>query len=1211
MAHLENERRSSEILLRLVERHKLFHVKTLRYNDLRGLLDWLGVKPDQFFIYHGEDTICVLTRYIRTFERTDIGVMAINDDECSVAINQKKYLVVYDKHHRVESRKYDSIILFLVIECNRQVPSCRETTEIMKATRDLIARMKLRENIFPTFASRPRQRMEPLPHQTCPVMDGYLPSSYDTITPRASLNSEDIFGLKYENVEVEPKGQVNPWIVYTNIPQNVNPTLNLEQFITSQDQVLGRGGFGVTVKISDKLAAKTNMFPDILNWSRPFIDDQFNRYAHIASQAEEVMIGVSIKHPNILRTFGGYWCDIPDYQLGGRAVVFMERALFSLHEFMHHLNRDVSVVPAVELDTLRGLEYLRSRCIQHRDFTCRNVLVCHQPDRRPLPFAFKISDFGTACNFSTPDLQRGNRVNMAPEVLWCLNSATGSDVFSWYCVMWELHKGSPLIAYKGSGVHSGYCVKTYARNLSNLVGVYSPNTYARGAFETGHMKSFEARTLYEEHKDARPGVEDIHRSLQELGAGITDKTFIRMGLLCITLFPQERWSPSQLLSTIRYQYLANDITSANSPCQAIPACIRLGDFRTTDIIVSKDCVPDDLGLIMRLQTNAKSPIVAIEPKAKVFYGVDLLRLAPGYIQPYQWYLKKAQALEDLYKLKYKRRAEDAQREHNQQRGAKLTRLNADDPGEGPSHSVQRGRITVTNQDVQMPVEPQPLTPVHAVEGQGLRDHARKKADCEPATHVGSKLLHNSESKRECDETQGASEVARASSAADDPMLHASTDELLWSGDQGVEEEMGSQHSSSGNPGPRPANPEGIVFARKVEGEMDTSVVILKSQREDEIVSFENKVVLLSHSMTSEHPSVFTGPRDMLYKCSRSNGLYIYQYAQFFECKKVLDWSPSDSPHSAHAFLLQVFLTLQVAAKANVLPVRMTCRYLVTGNGAVMIDIVTYLSSNFTKPSDSLFGDHCKRLNQVCSELTARHLPESNLHKWFCALSSGARSTNVLDKAIEWLRKVHPHASERTNPTLLSLVDNCFTFKAYLSEIPNWVTRAGCDLRERNECNGKLLVYGNPKVFTGNQSAENVGSTKLEALVRNIVMRLKVKLFGSSLVTVTALDCTQGLTKVTLDNATLASVPSIAKLDRLRLNTDDQGCCYTHDAVSSTRSKWAPVIMFTKLMRRGPVQELDVKQYRMVILIAALRPRGEVHSLKELFRGVSLLSTMEY
>uniref|UniRef100_A0A3B3ZND8 Protein kinase domain-containing protein n=1 Tax=Periophthalmus magnuspinnatus TaxID=409849 RepID=A0A3B3ZND8_9GOBI len=260
----------------------------------------------------------------------------------------------------------------------------------------------------------------------------------------------------------------------SDLAENVSPYAKniwqLERVLfrhAGEDIMLGRGGFGVTVAISDALAAKTNLFPEMTDWSTPFIDNQFYRYAHVASQVEEIMLGVSMNHPNILRTFGGYWCDIPDYQLGGRAVVIMERAMFSVQEFMCRVQRDTSVVPMVELDTLRGLDYLRSRRIQHRDLTYRNILVCHQPDRKPLPFAFKISDFGTSCNYSTPDQPRGNRVHMAPELLWCLNSATGSDIFSWYCVMWELYSGSPLIAYNDAAKAQGYSKNRFAFAFPN------------------------------------------------------------------------------------------------------------------------------------------------------------------------------------------------------------------------------------------------------------------------------------------------------------------------------------------------------------------------------------------------------------------------------------------------------------------------------------------------------------------------------------------------------------------------------------------------------------------------------------------------------------------------------------------------------------------------------------------------------------------------
>uniref|UniRef100_A0A3Q3K4C7 Protein kinase domain-containing protein n=1 Tax=Monopterus albus TaxID=43700 RepID=A0A3Q3K4C7_MONAL len=504
-------RSSAKRLLELVERYNLYHVKTLRYSDTRGVLEWLGVT---FTFEQGKDTVAVLDELIRLRKLRNIAVAGIDEEP---RIQGKDRLVVHIKRQRrpaSRSCKYDSVVLFLVIPYDgMKAPYSQELTKVIK--KDILR--SVHAPLFPTFASCPAQHVEPHAQQAQPVLDGFLPSSYDTTKPRTPIVNVDNFGRKY--VPLKCTACAAPWSIYADlaVPRESKCEFDIEELINTPNKVLGRGGFGVTVQISDRLVAKTNLFPEMVNWSVPFIDDEFNRYAHIASQAEEVMIGVSMKHPNILRTFGGFWCDVPGYQLGGRVVLLMERALFSLKEFMWHM-RSAVVMPAIELDTLRGLDYLRSRAIQHRDFTYRNVLVCHQPDRKPIPFAFKISDFGTACNFSTPDHMRGNRTNMAPEVLWCLNAATGSDICSWYCVMWELHSGSPLVPYKGS--ERGYCKKTHAANLSNLVGVYNPEKDE--TFELDYMKAMDARALHAKHKDRRPTVQTILATLCHAGCNITD-----------------------------------------------------------------------------------------------------------------------------------------------------------------------------------------------------------------------------------------------------------------------------------------------------------------------------------------------------------------------------------------------------------------------------------------------------------------------------------------------------------------------------------------------------------------------------------------------------------------------------------------------------------------------------------------------------------------
>ncbi|AWO97842.1 GA16242 [Scophthalmus maximus] len=383
--------------------------------------------------------------------------------------------------------------------------------------------------------------------------------------------------------------------------------IDIEPLLCDQSAVLGRGGFGVIVRIRDNLVVKVNLFPQMVNWSVPYVTVVFRRYAHV-----------------------------PGHQLGGRAVAIMEMAVCSLHEFSVLMDQDTRYVPLVELDTLRALEYLHGRAMQHRDITHRNILVCEDKDRKPMLVAFKLSDFGTACNFSTPDQPRGTRTNRSPEVLWCLEADTRTDVFSWYCVMWELYSGEPLVGYRADDHSEGFCRKTYARNLSELVGVYEPKD--RDAFRSEYMKGIEAEELFQRYGTARPSAPDILKKLTEL-AKSTRSRIHALGLLCITLFPQERYSPPELLALPRYCALKVDIKLGEIPNATMPLSISVGGYRTTDIVVCNDCVPKAL-----LEQTKDSQVTTYKHTLKAFYGIDVMRLAPCHIQPYAWYSRKVDIL---------------------------------------------------------------------------------------------------------------------------------------------------------------------------------------------------------------------------------------------------------------------------------------------------------------------------------------------------------------------------------------------------------------------------------------------------------------------------------------------------------------------------------------------------------------------------------------
>uniref|UniRef100_A0A6Q2YU48 Protein kinase domain-containing protein n=1 Tax=Esox lucius TaxID=8010 RepID=A0A6Q2YU48_ESOLU len=454
----------------MVERYSLYHVKTLCYNDVQGVLEWLGGPGGNFTFTHTEDTVQVLNRFIGLHNLNKVVVMGIDEDP---VVEGKDHIVVHTKRKSVPTIRNctsDSIILFLVVKCNAIAPYTQELYTLIRDAHNIVK--NTHTSLFPKFETCPVQQLEvATSQQAYPVIDGFLPSSYSTTEPRMPLVAVDSFGRRYEPLECTVSSDTNPWSLYAGISIPTDPTcdIDIEKLVTTPGKVLGRGGFGVAVPINKHQVVKTNLFPEMVNWSLPFIDRE--------------------------------------------AVHVMERALVSLQEFMWRID-ERRIVPMVELDTLRGLEHLRSKAIQHRDFTFRNVLVCHQPNRKPVPFTFKISDFGTACNFTTPDQPRGNHTNMAPEVLWCWTSSTGSDIFSWFCVMWELHSGFPLFPFKKGKL--GYCRKTYAESLSNLLGVYSPEN--TDSFELEYMKAINARVLHAKYKDSRPTVHRIQANLDRMGA---------------------------------------------------------------------------------------------------------------------------------------------------------------------------------------------------------------------------------------------------------------------------------------------------------------------------------------------------------------------------------------------------------------------------------------------------------------------------------------------------------------------------------------------------------------------------------------------------------------------------------------------------------------------------------------------------------------------
>lgn len=1144
------------ILIKLIERKNLYHVKTLPYDDTQGVLRWLGLSCEHT---RGQDTVSVVEECIRTLCVTDVEVISITDVH---NIQGKPRVLVYVKRDR--SGTSDSIVLFRVVQwCNTNLNNNIKNVETLsQMTVDALPGFKLVQSSQINAQAKPQE--------CAPIIDGYhQPTEYKTVSPKVTGLCTDGFHRKH--VPIQSTREAETWRLYSCIPGPDVHEVDIEGLITSANNVLGRGGFGVTVPITNDLVVKTSLFPDMVDWSIPFISEDFRRYAHVASQMEELMIGVSMKHPHILRTFGGYWCDIPGYQLGGRSVLVMERALCSLHEFLCVHARNTVILPVVELDTLKGLEYLRSRVIQHKDFTYRNVLVCSQPERRPIPFAFKISDFGTACNFSTPDQPRGNRLHMAPEILWCLNATSASDIFSWYCVMWELHNRTPLIEFKAKDGVPGYCKKTYAANLSKLVGVYKP--YDMTALDRGHLKAIDACSLYHKYKDNRPTAAEIDVTLRERGVNITDKQFVSIGNLCVTLFPQERWSPSELLSLERYRRLDEDVSSAHVPVVNIPLSVRVGEYRATDIIVAEDCVPVELtGKDHQVITHTLKP----------YYGLDLLRLVPDVIQPYQWYRNKVESMVSIggrgSRLQEKRKASDAET-HLYVRRSKLN-----DQGPGTSAGLCTRSVAGI-----------PSFPI-----QGLGPQGGMGTGVEHRGSIESPQVRG----RVTIQDIPACNVPHSERVGKGPVLRSGQVPLNIV-PRGQPANQSPAQEALGNV---------VAKVKRVKGEIDTMMVILKSSNEAEMRLFKDNVIVLSQTMTRMYPMLFTGPRNEWCRCSMRTGMVIFQYAHTFQhWTRMSTWNPCNEAETI-SMLYQVFSTLKLAVESNVLPIHMRELCLVTSEGSVMIDVIPYLCNNYTT-SHPLFGNQCPALMSLCASLVTKYIPNDSV----CTLLKSTTShhhqvSHTLTNVMTWLEETSGRRLQREPPRLMPL-HGLVTFKDYTTDIPNWLTGKG-----EPECDGpstaKVLVYGEPSVLNYEKlPTGDLDDVMLHTIVKSIVMRLKVRVFGSYRLQVTALDCTRAPFKISINPCALAKVPRVDELDGATLNLisgvgSHRGGCtmYTYDGQGRL---WAPVVMFTKLRKEGPLPDFTYDFYRVVILIVTVHTNAQMKELHDVFRNLTLFSGTEY
>lgn len=155
------------------------------------------------------------------------------------------------------------------------------------------------------------------------------------------------------------------------------------------------------------------------------LEKQFNREVGILSH---------LHHRNIVELVAAcrrppVFCVITEYLSGGSLRSFLhkrEPGSVSLKEFV-----------SIALDIARGMEYLHSQGVIHRDLKSENLLFTAD-------MCLKVVDFGIACEEINCDYlneDRGTYRWMAPEVINHKPHNRKADVYSFGIVLWEIITG--------------------------------------------------------------------------------------------------------------------------------------------------------------------------------------------------------------------------------------------------------------------------------------------------------------------------------------------------------------------------------------------------------------------------------------------------------------------------------------------------------------------------------------------------------------------------------------------------------------------------------------------------------------------------------------------------------------------------------------------------------------------------------------------------
>lgn len=156
----------------------------------------------------------------------------------------------------------------------------------------------------------------------------------------------------------------------------------------------------------------------------------------VARVNQEVKIHKDLKHPSILELY-------TFFEDANYVYLVLELAQNGeLHRYLKDNRRVLteSETAHILIQVVRGLLYLKSKNILHRDMSLSNLLLTND-------FKVKIADFGLATHISKPDEKHttlcGTPNYISPEVASRASHGLPVDVWGLGCMMYTLLVGKP------------------------------------------------------------------------------------------------------------------------------------------------------------------------------------------------------------------------------------------------------------------------------------------------------------------------------------------------------------------------------------------------------------------------------------------------------------------------------------------------------------------------------------------------------------------------------------------------------------------------------------------------------------------------------------------------------------------------------------------------------------------------------------------------